>query len=101
MKRAFPIACGLLSCCVAISAPADTFEVVEDEDQISIVTPQLEAVIRKQGYVSGVAGGTFKDKKTGFRDAGFGLDIVDWIMEPGSDEGYRDTLDPELIYRFN
>ncbi|MFO0864733.1 MAG: hypothetical protein U0744_08795 [Gemmataceae bacterium] len=41
------------------------------------------------------------DKKTGFRDLGFGLDIVDWLMEPGSDEAYRDKLDPELRYEFN
>ena len=75
--------------------------VSEDDDQITIVTPQLEAAIRKKGYVSGVAAGSLKDKKTGFRDAGFGLDIVDWIMEPGSDEAYRDQLDPELVYRFN
>ena len=41
---------------------------------------------------------SFLDKKTGFRDPGFGLDIVDWIMEPGSDAEYRDRLDPELVY---
>jgi len=41
------------------------------------------------------------DEKTGFRDAGFGLDIVDWIMEPGSDEAYQEKLNKELIYRFN
>jgi hypothetical protein len=80
---------------------AAEYEVQEASDRITLRTPQLEAVIRKQGYVSGVAGGTFVDKKTGFRDAGFGLDIVDWIMEPGSDEAYRDQLHPELIYRFN
>ena len=38
---------------------------------------------------------------TGFRDAGFGLDIVDWIMEPGSDEAYRDKLPGDLPYLFN
>jgi hypothetical protein len=48
--------------------------------------------------VSGVAAQSFLDKQTGFRDAGFGLDIVDWIMEPGSDEAYRDRLTPELVY---
>jgi hypothetical protein len=79
---------------------AETFDVTEDEDQIRIVTPELEASIRKRGYVSGVAGGSLLDKKTGFRDAGHGLDIADWIMEPGSDEAYRDELDEELIYRF-
>ena len=48
-----------------------------------------------------MAAGSLVDKKTGFRDAGFGLDIVDWIMEPGSDEAYRGQLDPELVYDFN
>jgi hypothetical protein len=82
------------------SGAAD-YTVDETDDEIRIATPQLEAAIRKKGYVTGVAGGSFLDKKTGFRDAGFGLDIVDWIMEPGSDEAYRDQLDPELVYRFN
>jgi hypothetical protein len=66
-----------------------------------VSTSALEAVIRKQGYVSGVAGGTFLDKATGFRDAGFGLDIVDWLMEPGSDAAYRDQLPGDLVYDFN
>jgi hypothetical protein len=51
--------------------------------------------------VTGIAGGSFVDKKTGFKDAGYGLDIVDWIMEPGSDEAYRDKLEKELVYQFN
>ena len=57
----------------------------EDAEQIQIETPHLKAAIRKQGYVSGVAARSLLDKKTGFRDVGFGLDIADWIMEPGSD----------------
>lgn len=72
----------------------------EDADQVQIETPHLQAVIRKKGYVSGVAAGSFLDKKTGFRDIGFGLDIADWIMEPGSDKEYRDQLSDDLIYRF-
>jgi hypothetical protein len=80
---------------------AAEYEVTETDTEIKIQTPQLEAAIRKQGYVSGVANQSFLDKKTGFRDPGFGLDIVDWIMEPGSDEAYRDQLEPELVYRAN
>jgi hypothetical protein len=80
---------------------AADYTVTEDETSVRIDTPQLEAVIKKKGYVSGVGARSFLDKKTGFRDPGFGLDIADWIMEPGSDEAYRDTLEPELIYRFN
>jgi hypothetical protein len=74
-------------------------QVSEDPQSIRIETPELAAAICKKGYVSGVASQSFLDKKTGFRDAGFGLDIVDWIMEPGSDVAYRDRLAPELIYR--
>jgi hypothetical protein len=73
----------------------------ENEDEIRITLPALDAAVRKQGYVSGVAAQSLLDRKTGFRDAGFGLDIVDWIMEPGSDEAWRDELDRELIYRLN
>ncbi len=76
-------------------------QVSEDEKQIKISMPQLEAAVNKKGYVTGIAAGSLLDKKSGFRDAGFGLDIVDWIMEPGSDEAYREKLEPELVYRFN
>jgi hypothetical protein len=75
--------------------------VSETEELLKISLPNLEAAIRKQGYVTGVAAQSLLDKKTGFRDAGFGLDIVDWIMEPGSDEAYRDKLEKELVYAFN
>src|SRR6266540_4348122 len=75
--------------------------VSDESERIRIETPQLQAAIRKSGYVSGVEGGTFVDKKTGFHDAGFGLDIVDWIMEPGSDESYRSKLTGDMPYVFN
>ena len=71
---------------------AAEYRVEEDAAQIRIETPQLQAAVCKKGYVSGVQSQSFLDKKTGFRDPGFGLDIVDWIMEPGSDEAYRDQL---------
>jgi hypothetical protein len=76
-------------------------EITENDDQIAIRTGALEAAVRKRGYVSGVAAGSFLDRKSGFRDAGFGLDIVDWLMEPGSDEAYRDQLMGDLKYEFN
>ena len=79
---------------------AEPYLVAEDDTEIKITTPVLEAVIRKKGYVTGTAAGTFLDKKTGFRDAGYGLDIVDWIMEPGSDLEYRDQLPKEMVYQF-
>lgn len=75
---------------------------VDDQpDRIHIGTGVIEAAVRKKGYVSGVAAQSFLDRKTGFRDAGFGLDIADWIMEPGSDEAYRDRLTGDLKYEFN
>jgi len=70
----------------------------EDADEIRIETDALCAAVRKRGYVSGVAGGSFLDKRTGFHDPGFGLDIVDWLMEPGSDEVYRTQLPAEMVY---
>jgi len=100
MIRTFALGCFLNFGFSATLPGADIFEISEDDEQVSIVTPQLRAVVRKQGYVSGVAGGSFVDKKTGATDLGFGLDIADWIMEPGSDEEYRDKLESELVYRF-
>lgn len=101
---------GRMSQCLSLGAifalaavailPAAEFEVTEDDEQIKLATPELEAVVRKRGYVTGVAAGSLLDRKTGFRDAGYGLDIVDWIMEPGSDEAYRSKLPKELVYEF-
>lgn len=84
-----------------VSLCAEDYTVTESEEAIYLKLPKLEARIQKTGYVSGVARQSLLDKKTGFREAGFGLDIVDWIMEPGSDKAYRDQLDPELIYEYN
>src|SRR5437879_12206466 len=83
------------------STGADEFHVSEDDERIAISSPILAVVVRKKGFVTGVSAGSFLDKKSGFRDAGYGLDIVDWIMEPGSDEAYRDQLAGDLAYRFN
>ncbi len=85
----------------AREGPEPAIRVTEDADRIRITTDVLEASIKKKGYVSGVEAGSLHDKKTGARDLGFGLDIVDWIMEPGSDEAYRDKLPGDLPYVFN
>lgn len=92
----------MAAACLAMAAANVQAEikVTETEDEIRIETDALEAAIRKRGYVTGVYRQTFLDKKTGARDLGYGLDIADWIMEPGSDEAYRDKLEHELIYRF-
>src|SRR5690349_13594088 len=85
-------------------AMAEDFTITESDTGIKLETPELEAVFRKKASpglttyaVTGVSATSFLDKKTGFREQGFGLDIVDWLMEPGSDEAYRDTLDKELV----
>jgi alpha-L-fucosidase len=95
--KAFALAALLIGAC---HASAD-ITVRDDADQIDISTTAIAASIRKKGYVSGVAGGSFVDRKTGFHDAGFGLDIVDWLMEPGSDAVYRDKLPGDLPYDYN
>jgi hypothetical protein len=51
-------------------------------DPILIDTPHLRARIATEGYVSGITAGTFMDKKTGARDLGFGLAVVDFLLEP-------------------
>ncbi len=85
----------------AAPAPAPAFRVTEDPERIRIAGPVLEAAVRKKGYVSGVEAGSLRDVKTGFRDLGYGLDVVDWLMEPGSDAAYRDRLPGDLPYVFD
>ena len=86
---------------IASAAQANGFAVHEDDERITVTGEALDFSIRKKGYVSGVMAGSLLDKKTGARDLGFGLDIVDWIMEPGSDEAYREHLPGDLPYVFN
>src|ERR1700722_15067260 len=106
MKEVIVVASVMFGLFVPVQA-ADV-GVVEAVTGLKITTPELEAVIRKKSSrglttyaVTGVSATSFLDKKTGFRETGFGLDIVDWLMEPGSDEAYRDRLDKELVYPFN
>lgn len=90
----------ILAVVLASLAQAAPFEVTEEAHRIHIAGAALEASIRKEGYVSGVEGGSLLDRKTGSRDLGFGLDIVDWLMEPGSDQAYHDRLPGDLPYTF-
>jgi hypothetical protein len=63
--------------------------VTDAGDALRIDTDALQARIRKKGYVSGVAAGSLLDRKTGARDAGFGLHIMDFLLAPGwKDDGY-------------
>src|SRR5262245_46314757 len=50
--------------------------------RIKVETGHYRASIATAGYVSGVAAGSFVDTKTGARDLGFGLSIVDFLLEP-------------------
>jgi hypothetical protein len=63
--------------------------VQETDEYVQIDTDALQARINKKGYVSGIARGSLLDKKTGARDAGFGLHIMDFLLGPGwKDDGY-------------
>ena len=69
--------------------------VTEDERAIKIETDKLEAVIPKKNpkhWMTGIEKGSFKDKATGFHEVGDGLMVIDWLMEPGSDESYSDQV---------
>ncbi len=91
---------GFALCAVSLRA-ADSvpgFRVENGEEMIRVTGDALDFSIQKKGYVSGVAAGSLIDKKTGFHDPGFGLDIVDWLIEPGSDADYREQLPLEMRY---
>ena len=61
----------------------------QTDDFVEIETDLLKAQIRKRGYVSGIAQGSFIDKQTGAKDLGFGLHIMDFLLAPGwSDDTY-------------
>jgi hypothetical protein len=67
----------------------------EDERAIKIETDKLEAVIAKnhpKHWMTGIEKGSFLDKSTGFREAGDGLMVIDWLMEAGSDEAWSDKV---------
>ncbi len=63
---------------------------VTNTDHLLVETDQLNARINTKGYVSGTAAGGLLDKKTGARDLGFGLHIMDFLLAPGArDDGYK------------
>jgi hypothetical protein len=79
----------------ASAADDKKIQVKQTDEMIEIETDALQAKIRKQGYVSGIAAGSLLDKKTGARDLGFGLHIMDFLMAPGwKDDEY--PRDPKL-----
>src|SRR5262249_23509030 len=87
----------------ALSLLAFSFPLVADEKRepitvtqtdsvVQITTDALQAQVRKKGYVSGIAQGSFVDRKTDAKDIGFGLHIMDFLLAPGwrDDEYTRD-----------
>lgn len=82
----------LLTACPV--ADPSSIQVKETNSVIEIDTDCLKARVNKKGYVSGIAGGSFTDKKTGAHDLGFGLHIMDFLLAPGwRDDGYsRDPI---------
>src|SRR5262249_3848969 len=84
MQPVFLIALALLSTNQTKDAG---ITIQETPEQIQIDTDMLQATIRKKGYVSGIA--KLLDKKTGAKDVGFGLHIMDFLLGPGwRDDGY-------------
>jgi hypothetical protein len=85
----------LLSPAAEAAEPAPAIRVEETDEFVQIDTDALQARIRKKGYVSGVAAGSLLDRKTGAKDLGFGLHIMDFLMAPGwRDDDY--TRDPKV-----
>ncbi len=69
--------------------------VTEDDRAIKIETDLLEAVIPKKDpkhWMTGIEKQSFLDKKTGFREIGDGLMVIDWLMEAGSDEAWGEEV---------
>src|SRR5262249_49495135 len=96
LKEQLPMNIVLLAVLTALPALTESPIKVEDTDtEVQIDTNMLQAQINKKGYVSGIAPGSFLDRKTGARDMGFGLHIMDFLMAPGwSDDGY--SRDPQV-----
>lgn len=72
---------------------------------IFIETEHYKATIATEGYTSGVKSNTFLDKKTKAHDLGFGLSIVDFLLEPASAgakvEAGQYEMGPEHPYHGN
>src|SRR5437763_7145545 len=70
-------------------------KITEDDRAIKIETDKLEAVIPKnhpKQWMTGIEKHSFVDKATGFHEAGDGLMVIDWLMEPGSDADWPNSI---------
>ena len=106
--RVFPTATGRIASALLLAAIANTVpistgtagnkpwvKVTQTDRTIKIETDQLEAVIPKKKpkhWMTGIEKGSFLDKKTGFREIGDGLMVIDWLMEAGSDRAWADKV---------
>lgn len=78
------------------SQDAQWARVIEDDRAIRVETDLIEAAIPRKDpvhWMTGVEKGSFFDRKSGFREVGDGLMVIDWLMEAGSDEDYADRLE--------
>jgi hypothetical protein len=66
------------------------------DNLVRIETPHYRAAVATEGYVSGVQSGSFVDKANGARELGFGLSIVDFLLEPAP----ADAPVPQGQYEF-
>lgn len=83
------------SACAQEKKDSDWARVTEDDRAIKIETDLIEAVIPKskpKHWMTGIEKGSFLDKTTGFREAGDGLMVIDWLMEAGSDEEWAEAV---------
>lgn len=85
-----------MSSLVAVAAQGDPWvNATDDGRAITIESDKLEAIIPKRDprqWMTGIEKGSFLDKATGFREIGDGLMVIDWLMEPGSDEAWSEEV---------
>lgn len=95
---------GVLASGVAVKQKEPYARVTEDDRAVKIETDKLEAVVAKnhpKQWMTGIEKHSFLDKTTGFHEVGDGLMVVDWLMEAGSDDAWREQLKPTDRYLFN
>jgi hypothetical protein len=89
------VAFGFFCFLPALADSTTEIQLQQTDEFVQVDTDVLQARVRKKGYVSGIDRGSFLDKRTGARDAGFGLHIMDFLLAPGwRDDGY--SRDPKV-----
>lgn len=82
----------ILAALIACPAVGGEVTVKTADDHLLVDTDALTVRINTKGYVSGTAAGGLFDKKTGARDLGFGLHVMDFLLGPGKrDDGYMNS----------